>query len=411
MPLAYVNSFIPCLLVKTGGKRIDFKSFRNMTLIRPFTGGELERIRAAFPALSEYTFLNAAGMTPLPIPARDAMTSVVADMTQNAYLGINNWVETARAARKAAAQMAGASEREMAFIRNTSDGVSLVASGLRLGEGDEVIINDIEFPSNVYPWLNLARKGVRVITVKSEQGRVTPDAIASAVTPRTKVVAISSVQYLSGYRADLAALGEMAKARGFYLFVDAIQSLGAFPLDVKACGVDFMAAGGFKWMCGPVGSGIFYCDENRLNDLDLARVGWNTVINAQDYADIDFTMRDTAERFEEGSPNVPGIFGLDESMKLLNTYGIERNAAQVISLTDRLVEGLERKGHSVVSPRGEGEKSGIVNFVPKGADDADTIARRLDENKVLVIRRGEGVRVSPHFYNGPEDIDRLLELV
>lgn len=378
---------------------------------QPFTSGELERVRGAFPALSDYTFLNAAGMTPLPVPARDAMTAALADMTANAYMGMDKWIDTARNARKAAAQLAGASEREIAFVRNTSDGVSLVASGLRLGEGDEVIINDIEFPSNVYPWLNLARKGVRVITVKSEQGRVTPDAIARAVTPRTKVVAISSVQYLSGYRADLDALGEMAKARGFYLFVDAIQSLGAFPLDVKASGVDFMAAGGFKWMCGPVGSGVFYCDEDRLDGLDLTRTGWNTVINAQDYARIDFTLRDTAERFEEGSPNVPGIFGLYESMKLLNTYGIDRNAAQIIALTDRLVEGLERKGHSVISPRGENEKSGIVNFVPKGADGADTIARRLDENRILVIRRGEGVRVSPHFYNSPADIDRLLELV
>ena len=373
---------------------------------------ESAAIRGDFPALEDYTFLNAAGMTPLPAPARDAMNAMLHEMCESAYVHMDRWAGAMRHARTAAADLLGAGEDEIAFVRNTSEGVSRVASGLRFEPGDEVIINDIEFPSNVYPWLNLGRKGVVVKTVRNVEGRVTPDMIAAEVTPRTRVVAISSAQWLTGYRADLAALGQMAHERGFHLFVDAIQTAGAFPLDVRRLNISFAAFGCFKWMCGPVGTGIFYCARERLEDLDLTSVGWNTVKNSSDYATIDFTLRDTAERFEEGSPNGPGIAGLLESIRLVTSRGVERNGAQILELTDYLAEALLSRGCRILSPRAhEAEKSGILVFMPPPGRDVDQLLRRLADEKILVIKRMGGVRVSPHFFNTTEDIDRLIDAV
>ncbi|VAX22371.1 Cysteine desulfurase, partial [hydrothermal vent metagenome] len=285
-----------------------------MLVSRLFEDDESVSIRESFPALTAMTFLNAAGMTPLASPGRDAMVALLDEISQSVYLKMDEWNDRTKQARDASAGLIGASGREIAFIRNTSDGVSLVASGLGLKSGDEVIINDLEFPSNVYPWLNLQRLGVVVKTVKNEDGIVTIDSIAKAITPRTKIVAISSVQYLSGHRTDLNALGALTRDKNVLFFVDAIQSLGAFPLDVKQSGIDFLSCGGFKWLCGPMGSGIFFCDEKRLDDLELSRVGWNSVINGEDFSNIDMTFKDDARRFEEGSPNLAGIYGLHESI-------------------------------------------------------------------------------------------------
>lgn len=376
-----------------------------------FADDQSALIRENFPALDQMTFLNAAGMTPLPSPSRDAMGALLNEMSESAYLKMDGWLKRTELAREMAAGLLGASDKEIAFIRNTSDGVSLVASGLGLKKGDEVIINDLEFPSNVYPWLNLKRLGVRVKTVKSAEGRVTVDSVAKEISARTKIIAISSVQYLSGHRTDLNAMGALAKDKKVFLFVDAIQSLGAIPLNVKEAGVDFLSSGGFKWLCGPLGSGIFFCDEKRLDDLELSRVGWNSVKNGEDFSAIDMTFRDDAQRFEEGSPNLAGIYGLCESLKLVMSMSVERNDSHIIALTDRLVDGLLSKDCQIFSPRGEGEKSGIVIFAPSDESKTDEMAKRFAENKIVVILRGQGIRVSPHFYNTASDIDKLLDFV
>ncbi len=376
-----------------------------------YTDEELDGIRSQFLAMENYTFLNAASVAPLPTSAREAMNEFLLQMSKHAYLKLDDWVAAMNEAREVSARMIGASPAEIAFTKNTSDGVSIVAEGLRWEPGDEVIINDLEFPANVYPWLNIERKGVVVKTIKSSKGRVTLDSIANAVTSRTRLVAVSSVQYSSGFKVDLAGLGAMARERGFKLFVDAIQSLGVIPMDVKQFGVDFLSAGGFKWLCGPLGSGIFYCDENNLESLDLTRIGWNSVVDSQDYTTIKFTLREDAQRFEEGSPNMAGVCGLLESMKLLLKHGIERNQAHVISVTDRLIDGLRAKGCSIHSPMRDDERSGIVIFGPANGNDADQLARMLADEKVIVIRRADGIRVSPHFYNNNDDIDKLLKAI
>ena len=377
----------------------------------PFTFRESDSIRAQFPIFEKYVFLNAAGLSPIPDPARKVMAELAQEITMTAYLGSEKWKTRTAETRKLAAELIGCDEDEVAFIRNTADGVSLVASGFPFAEGDEVLINDLEFPSNVYPWLNLRSKGVTVKIAKSVDGRITPEMIAREVTPKTRIVAISTVQYATGYRADLAALGQMARDRGFLFFVDAIQSLGALPMDVKKYGVDFLSCGGHKWLCAPEGIGVFYCAKERLDLLRLTRVGWNTVTDAYNFGNIDFTPKPTAGRFEEGTANILGVYGLCESLKTITAFGIERNEAQILSLTSQLVEGLRSRGYAIVSPVGDGERSGILIFSAKDKGDNKQIVKRLNEVGILVMERGGGIRVAPHFFNTAEDIRRLVSEV
>lgn len=376
-----------------------------------FKPDESENIRKSFPILPDYAFFNVASMAPLPLKSRDAMIEAVNDFCASAYLNMEIWDKTISETRSLAAKITGSSEKEIAFVRNTSDGVSLVASGYPFKEGDEVIINDLEFPSNVYPWLNLERKGVKVIVVKNEGGRVTVDQIAKAVTKKTRIVAISSVQFSTGFRCGIASLGQMARDRGFLLFVDAIQSLGVIPMEAKRWNIDFLSCGGFKWLCGPIGTGIFFCDENRLETLNLTKVGWNSVVNNLDFATIDFRPKPSAGRFEEGTTNVAGLFGLKESLKLLMGYGIDRISGHVLELNSFLADSIRSKGYKILSPWDEEERSGIMIFSARDPGQNKTIVKKLNDSKVLVIERGGGIRVSTHFYNTIEDMERLLELL
>ena len=383
-----------------------------MTEISGYSEAELAEIRGFFPILGSYTFLNSASMAPLPTPARDAISRFTEELSETAYLGMEQWLARIDATRATAATLVGAEKDEIAFIRNTSDGVSLVASGLRLNKGDEVIINDLEFPSNVYPWLNLESKGVIIRTVKSEQGRVTPELIAAQISNRTKVIAISTVQYSTGYRADLSAIGALAREAGALFFVDAIQSLGLIPIDVKKHGIDFLSCGGHKWLCGPEGIGVFYIDKENIEELDLLRVGWHTVENAIEFSNIDFVIKKSAERFEEGTANLAGIFGLKASLDTIMERGVERNFAHVVGLNKLLAEGLKNRGAVIDSPRDDPEElSGITIFTTGSKEKNAALAKKLEKERILVINRGAGIRVSPHFFNSSEDIERLIETV
>lgn len=374
----------------------------------PFTALESDSIRSQFPIFEKYVFLNAASLSPIPEPTRKVIGELAQEIAMTAYLGYERWKTRITETRKLAAGLIGGGEDEVAFIRNTADGVSLVASGFPFVEGDEVIINDLEFPSNVYPWLNLRSKGVTVKIAKSVGGRITPDMIVREVTPKTKIVAISTAQYATGYRADLASLGQMARERGFLFFVDAIQSLGALPMDVKKYGVDFLSCGGHKWLCAPEGIGVFYCAKERLDLLRLTRVGWNTVKDPYNFGNIDFTPKPTAGRFEEGTTNILGVYGLHESLKTIMSFGIERNEAQILSLTSQLAEGLSSRGYEIVSPMGDGERSGILIFSAKDKAENNNIVKRLNEAGIMVMERGGGIRVAPHFFNTKEDVQRLV---
>jgi selenocysteine lyase/cysteine desulfurase len=313
-------------------------------------------------------------------------------------------------ARKSAARLIGARSDEIAFTKNTTQGVLLAANGIRWKRGDNVVMPSIEFPANVFPWLGLERRGVRVIFVKPREGRITAEMLAAACTARTRCVTVSSVQFSNGYRVDLAKLGRFCRGRGIFFHVDGIQSLGQLRCDVRAAGIDFLSTGGHKWLLGPVGTGFFYCRRELLDELDVSNPGWRGVKNAWSFFEHDPTPRADAARFEEGTLNLYGIAGLGASLDRFLEIGMANVERRILGLAESLEEGLIARGYRIVSPRGEGERSGILCFRhPKTK--TETLYKKLGAANVVVSLRTGAIRLTPHFYNTEREVARVLDVL
>jgi selenocysteine lyase/cysteine desulfurase len=368
-----------------------------------------------FPILHEMVFLNHAGVAPISGPAADAIRQYARQAESIAYVDAG-WYRRANQVKRAAAKLIHAdSHREIAFIPNTSSGLSLVANGLDFSPGDNVVITNVEYPANRYPWENLKRLGVEVIEVKQgADGRINVRDVCDAITNHTRVVSISHVQYASGHRIDLKPISEMVHMAGGYLCVDAIQSVGVLPVDVQDMGIDFLSADGHKWLLGPEGAGIFYCREELCPLLRPSVVGWMNMVDADNYGDYRFEFQPDARRFEPGSWNLPGIHGLGASIDLLLEIGIENVWRRVDALTSRFCDGATKKGYEIFSPRDDpDERSGIVIFsAPQrlgGPDSHRRIVHDLGKGKIVIALREGRLRISPHFYNTAEQIDRLID--
>ncbi len=370
---------------------------------------------ATFPNLHEMVFLNHAAVSPISGPAAEAIREYCRQATTMAFTD-TGWYRRAIEVKRAAAKLLGASGgHEIAFIPNTSTGLSLVANGLDWRPGDNVVITNVEYPANRYPWENLQRLGVELIEVKqAPDGRVYVDDVCDAITDRTRVVSISHVQYASGYRIDLKPISEMVHRVGGYLCVDVIQSLGVVPVDVQAMGIDFCAADSHKWMLGPEGAGVFYCKEELCPLLRPSIVGWMNMVDAENYSDYRFEFQPDARRFEPGSWNIAGICGMGASIDLLLEVGADTVWQRVQALTTHACEGLAKKGYELFTPRDyEHECSGIVIFnAPKRAGGRDAhakIVNDMDKQGIKIALRDGRMRVSPHFYNSVDQVERFLE--
>lgn len=370
---------------------------------------------AAFPILREMVFLNHAGVAPISGPAAEAVRQYAHQAESIAYVEAG-WYKRANEVKAAAARLINAAGgQEIAFIPNTSSGLSLVANGLDWQPGDNVVITNVEYPANRYPWENLHRLGVELIEVRqAPDGRIHVDDVCDAITDRTRIVSISHVQFASGHRINLKPISDMVHQAGGHLCVDAIQSTGLLPVDVDAMGIDFLSADGHKWMLGPEGAGIFYCREALCPLLRPSVVGWMNMVDADNYGDYRFEFQPDARRFEPGSWNIPGVLGLGASIDMLLQVGVENVWARVDALNIRLCEGLSEKGYEVFSPRDDpDERSGSVIFSapdrvggPKGHS---KIVNELAQARIVIALREGRLRVSPHFYNTAEQIDQLIE--
>ncbi|MEX0776364.1 MAG: aminotransferase class V-fold PLP-dependent enzyme [Phycisphaeraceae bacterium] len=369
-----------------------------------------------FPILRELAFFNHAGVAPISARAEAALREYAEQAAARAYVK-SGWYARAHKVKHMAARLINAAgPDEIAFVANTSSGISLVAKGLDWQRGDNVIITNVEYPANRYPWIDLERFGVEVIEAPQERdGRVDLDRVLDAVTNRTRVVAISHVQYASGYRIDLRPISDMVHRVGGYLCVDAIQSLGAMPVDVAALGIDFLAADGHKWLLSPEGAGLFYCRGELATRLHPNVVGWMNMLDAQNYGDYRFEFQPDARRFEPGSYNIPGVLALGATLELLLEIGADEIWRRLEALTARLCEGLREKGYRIFSPRGEGERSGIVIFDPPESRDTGRIpdptqiVADLEQQGIIIVMREGRLRASPHFYNTAGQIERLIE--
>ncbi|MBZ5705418.1 MAG: aminotransferase class V-fold PLP-dependent enzyme [Acidobacteriia bacterium] len=384
--------------------------------------------RQHFPGLLGKIFLDAACISLAPRPAVEAIQKFL-DLSmvcphESATAQHIVMDEMRAVARPAAARLINAHEDEIALVESTTHGLSLAADAIRLEPGDRVLLCDLEFMEVAVPWVQKKREGVEIDVVPNRNGKIQIEDIVAHLTPRTKVVAVSSVQWTNGYRLDLAALSRLCRDRQVWLLVDAIQQLGAVPLDVQQTPVDILACGGHKWLNAPFGCGFLYVRRDLLAQLRPSLTGylsiqdppggWGEYFQTPTITPVqDYPFVSTARRYETGgTANYPGAVGLAASLNLIHSLGQQPIAEHVHALTEQLIAGLDQLPVTVVTPRARKNRSGIVTFSAGSAEENVKLMNRLLEKKILVSVRYTsnigGVRVSCHFYNSAEDIETLL---
>ncbi len=349
--------------------------------------------------------MNHAAVSPLSRRVSEAVSQY---LQRCAIEEIDTYISSLPIAAKTKANLGtliDAPADRIAFVGNTSDGLNVLASGLEWHAGDRIILNDSEFPSNIVPFINLKRYGVEIDFVETRQGEITAERIEDLITPRTRLVSLSFVQFLSGFRADLDAIGGVCKKHRIIFCVDAIQGLGASPLSVRSAGIDFLSCGGPKWLMGLMGIGFIYVSEELQQRIHQAYAGWTS--NRNFFGDF-FTYRidfdETARRYENGTQNFPGIVALSESTSTLLDVGIENIQTRLHLMTDNLIAGIDNAGFDVITPRDRSKRAGIVSFkCPNAGKLFDSLAK---ENIIVSLREGM-IRVSPHFYNSPDEAAAL----
>jgi selenocysteine lyase/cysteine desulfurase len=380
--------------------------------------------RGLFPVTQHHVYLNHAAVAPLATPARAAMERHLAEVTEHGARGWRGWLAAIETVRAQAAALVGATADEIALTKNTSEGLAAIAQGIDWRPGDRVVGFECEFPANIYPWLALRRRGV-VVELLPESALLNLEQVRKACASTgadgrgARLLAVSLVQYLSGLRADVDALGAICRETGTWLVVDGIQGLGAVPLDVKRAGIHACAADGHKWLTGPEGAGFLFVDAALLDQLTPAEVGWFSVDQWEDFAAARRVAesgqpppwRAGAARFECGSLNTCGVIGLGAAMGVLAGAGIDQITGHLLTLGDRLAAGLREQGCELLRPsEAPQRRSGITSFRhPRSA--ADAVVAHLEARDILCSSRNGWVRCSPHGYNTADEIDALLAAV
>lgn len=370
--------------------------------------------RQQMPVCRRWAYFDHAAVAPLPQPTVDRIAAFTRQASCEGDTAWPEWAKEMEAMRRGVADWIGAETEEVAFVPNTTFGINMVAEGWPWQAGDNVVIPAGEFPSNHFPWQNQETRGVELRVVGEPGGPVDLDAIAAAIDESTRIVAASWVGYASGFRLNVDKLVEIAHQRGAAVFLDAIQGLGLFPLNVKNTPIDFMAADGHKWMLGPEGAGITYIKKELLDRLRCGVVGWNSVRGGHQFGKAEFQLRDEAARYEGGSANMIGLLAMHRSLQIFwqieQVTGREGIGNRVLELADAAEQRLTAAGARLFLPKQRENRSGIVLFDVPGHEPAAVRAACLEAG-IVVSCRGGGVRASLHAYNTIEEIERLAGLV
>ncbi|HEX8707798.1 MAG TPA: aminotransferase class V-fold PLP-dependent enzyme [Pyrinomonadaceae bacterium] len=367
-------------------------------------------LRALFPITEQLVYLNHAAVSPPPAPTIAAVEAQLKDVSHHGSLHFRDWLAVKQRARQLAAAMLGARPEQLAFMRNTSDGLSTVANGLRWRAGDNIVTFKKEFPSNVYPWLRISMEhDVEVRFCEERDGRIPLEELLGLIDARTRLVAVSHVQFGSGFRLDLERLGRAARARDALLVVDVIQSMGALPVDVEAQLVDVAAGACHKWLLTPEGVGLLYLSDRARERLEPTLVGWTSVPDPEQYGDFEQPWNPGALAWETGTFPTALVHGLEASLRLLTETGVERIASHLGDLTDYLCERLAGSDYRIVSSRRAGEKSQIVCLQHNGRWSPLALYAHLKSRNIVVAPRGDRLRIAPHLYNTAAEIDALVE--
>jgi cysteine desulfurase/selenocysteine lyase len=367
--------------------------------------------RPLFPLAERYAYFNHAGVSPVntrAIAAMNAFNERTAQVPFSDFFA-ETLAQLLDLRQRFATLVNARSVDEIVLMPNTATGINTAALSLPLRPGDNVLVLDGDYPANIYPWMNLAHRGVLTKIVPARNGGLDLDLLQSRIDSHTRVIAMSTVVFATGFRNDIEGVGRICKERGIFLVVDGIQSLGALPFDVQAANVDFLAAGSQKWLIGPIGGGFLYVRRELLDDLVAgAYVGAASVVDPQNFLDYNFTLQPTAERFSLGSSGIMNQLGLRASVALIQEIGIERIAERVLMLAGVAIGDVQERGYRISADSAPEHRSGIVIVE---VDDPVAICTRLQEAGIICIQRGKGFRIAPHFYNTEEEILRIGEVL
>ena len=366
----------------------------------------------AYFDLQDVIHLNHAAVGPWPIRTSDAVCAFARENARQGSKNYDRWIQRETELRQRLAKLINASStEEIALLKSTSEGLSVIAYGLEWSPGDNIVIPAEEFPSNRMVWQSLESQGVETRLVPITTSETPEQDLIDAMDKNTRLLSCSSVQYASGFRLDLQQLGENCKQQQALFCIDGIQSIGALQFDAQAYQADFVVADGHKWMLGPEGCALFYCRSELINTLQLKQFGWHMMKNMFDFDSKQWSADTTARRFECGSPNILGGVGLHASLGLLLEVGIAEVEQRLLENTRYLVERLQALDQvKVLSARTPLRQSGIVQFIKTGCD-LDALYQHLQANNVICALRGKGIRFSPHFYTSSSKIDEALTLL
>lgn len=370
---------------------------------------QLKQFRAEFETIQHgIIFVNHAGTAALPKRCADAMKTAIECnqiMRVEDFMRIMSMIEDCRSR---AAELLHVSPNELALSRNTTEGINWVANGIRWQPGDRVVTINGEYPANIYPWLRLQAKSVDVHFIQPVNGRTTLEQLEAAITPKTRLVTLSFVDFVTGFCFDLDAVGRLCKEKNVLLHVDLIQGLGVLPVDLKQSQVSFASFGAQKWLLGPMGAGIFYCSMDCLDELEVTNIGATSVKNFIPYLHYDSTLLDTAKRFEYSASAVHEMIGMGASLSIFLEFGMDFISTRIKMLTDHLIEGAAAKGYACISPRGDGEWSGIVSLQhPQKA--ALDVVDQLGKANIFTREREGYIRLSPHFYQTEDEMQKIVD--
>ena len=364
-----------------------------------------------FSAVTQDTiYLNHAGISPSPARVVSAVTEAARQFAVHPMKFAVNVIGPARTgARERMARLMGVPPEHLALTKNTGQGLALIADALKLDAGDNAVSVRCEYPSVVYPWYAQADRGIetRLVTPRPD-GTFTADDLDAAMDARTRVVTLSWIQFGTGFRCDLAAIAAAAHARGAMFVLDVIQGLGALPLEAEKLGIDVVATGAHKWLLAPGGTGGLYIAPHVLDRLRLVNMGAGAVVDVMKFDPLDFSPKPNAQRYEEGVPNFLGLIGLEAALSLLEEAGIEAIGAEILALSGYASQKLEDKNYHVVSPRADHQRAGLVMFRHRELPN-DAVMQALTDANVAAADRGGNLRLSPHFYNTREEIDRAVD--
>jgi selenocysteine lyase/cysteine desulfurase len=369
-----------------------------------------EEIRRLFPITKEYIYLNSAAVTPPPTIAIEAINEQLRDVQMYGSRNYRQWVGRKESCRRLLAGLINARPEQIAFLRNTSDALSTIANGLKWNAGENIVTFQNEFPSNVYAWRRIrdTEKVELRFCPERENGRIDSDEFISLIDEKTRVVAISAVQYASGFRADLKRIGEAARAVDALLVVDAIQAAGVVPIDVEADLIDAAAGASHKWLMAPEGIGYIYLSDRARARIEPTLVGWISVEQPEDYSNFEQQFKPGALAWETGTFASALFYALEANLKLFTELGVAGINKYLLGLGDFLCESLDKEKYELVSSRRENEKSPIVCIRNRNGVEAMQLYKHLQRQNIIVAPRGDRLRIAPHIYNTREEIKKLI---